>query len=130
MIGFRIRRLPGVHSQTHRRAHSKILAPFPCVSPIFPALSESHSRVTPGGWKMTLHRVKRSLLVSAAIIGVPAVSSAQAFGLVEIGTCALGRAFAATGSPCKDASTIYWNPAATTQLSGFNISAGAAAIKV
>jgi long-chain fatty acid transport protein len=79
---------------------------------------------------MTLHRVKRLLLVSAAIIGVPAVSSAQAFGLVEIGTCALGRAFAATGSPCKDASTIYWNPAATTQLSGFNISAGAAAIKV
>jgi long-chain fatty acid transport protein len=79
---------------------------------------------------MTLHRVKRLLLVSAALVGVPAVSSAQGFGLVEIGTCALGRAFAATGSPCKDASTIFWNAAATTQLTGFNITAGAAAIAI
>ncbi len=79
---------------------------------------------------MTLHRVKRLLLVSAAFVGVPAALSAQAFGLVEIGTCALGRAFAATGSPCKDASTIYWNSAAATQLTGFNITAGGAAIKV
>lgn len=79
---------------------------------------------------MTLHRVKRLLLVSAALVGVPAGLSAQAFGLVEIGTCALGRAFAATGSPCKDASTIYWNPAAATQLTGFNITAGAAAIAI
>ena len=79
---------------------------------------------------MTHHRVKRLLLVSAAVVGLPAGLSAQAFGLVEIGTCALGRAFAATGSPCKDASMIYWNSAATTQLTGFNITAGAAAIKV
>jgi len=79
---------------------------------------------------MTHHRVKRLLLVSAAVVGLPAGLSAQGFGLVEIGTCALGRAFAATGSPCKDASTIYWNPAATTQLTGFNITAGAAVIKV
>jgi long-chain fatty acid transport protein len=79
---------------------------------------------------MMLHRVKRLLLVSAALVGVPAALSAQAFGLVEIGTCALGRAFAATGSPCKDASTIYWNSAATTQLNGFNITAGGAAIKI
>jgi len=48
---------------------------------------------------MTHHRVKRLLLVSAAVVGLPAGLAAQGFGLVEIGTCALGRAFAATGSP-------------------------------
>jgi long-chain fatty acid transport protein len=79
---------------------------------------------------MTLHRVKRLLFVSAALVGLPAALSAQGFGLVEIGSCAIGRASAATGSPCKDASTIYWNAAAATQLTGFNITAGAAAIAI
>jgi long-chain fatty acid transport protein len=53
---------------------------------------------------------------------------AQAFGLNEIGSCAVSRAFANTASPCKDASTIYWNPAAATALTGWNITLGAAAI--
>jgi long-chain fatty acid transport protein len=78
---------------------------------------------------MKVHRVKRLLLVSASL-AVPAALSAQAFGLNEIGSCALARGFATTASPCKDASTIFWNSAAATQLTGFNITAGAAAISI
>ena len=77
---------------------------------------------------MTLHRVKRFLLVSA--VALPSALSAQAFGLNEIGSCAISRAFANTGSPCRDASTIYWNSAAATRLTGWNAVAGVAAIKL
>jgi long-chain fatty acid transport protein len=76
---------------------------------------------------MKVHRVKRLVLVTLAL-AVPAALSAQAFGLNEIGTCALSRGFAATASPCRDASTIYWNSAAATQLTGWNITVGAAAV--
>src|SRR6185436_8881700 len=82
-----------------------------------------------GGWTMKVHRVKRLVLVTLGL-AVPGALSAQAFGLNEIGSCALGRGFAATASPCKDASTIYWNSAAATQLTGWNITAGAAAIAI
>ncbi|HVZ76873.1 MAG TPA: outer membrane protein transport protein [Gemmatimonadaceae bacterium] len=56
--------------------------------------------------------------VALASLGIPAVVSAQGFGLNEIGSCAIGRGYAATGAPCKDASVIYWNPAAASTLSG------------
>ena len=78
---------------------------------------------------MTVHRVKRFVLASVGL-AVPAALSAQAFGLNEIGSCAVGRAYANTAAPCRDASTIYWNPAAATQLSGWNVLAGAAAISL
>jgi long-chain fatty acid transport protein len=55
---------------------------------------------------------------------------AQGFGLNEIGSCAIARGFANTGSPCKDASTIFWNPAAATTLSGWSLVGGAAAIEL
>jgi len=77
---------------------------------------------------MTLHRVKRFLLVSA--FAAPSTLMAQAFGLNEIGSCSLGRGFANTASPCRDASTIYWNPAAATRLTGWNAVAGVTAIAV
>src|SRR5262245_7530548 len=77
---------------------------------------------------MTLHRVKRFLLVSA--LAVPSALSAQAFGLNEIGSCAIARAFAVTGSPCQDASTIFWNSAAATRLTGWSAVAGVTAIGV
>jgi long-chain fatty acid transport protein len=82
--------------------------------------------------EMELHRATRSLFASAALATfaavAPATLHAQAFGLNEIGSCAVGRAFANTGSPCKDASTIFWNPAATTGLPGWTIAGGVAAI--
>src|ERR1041384_7662095 len=84
---------------------------------------------------MKVHRATRLLLASAAFAGiagiaVPAAAHAQAFGLNEIGSCAMARGFANTGSPCKDASTIYWNSAAATWLPGWTITGGVAAISI
>jgi long-chain fatty acid transport protein len=69
-------------------------------------------------------------LVAAAMCFPAATLSAQAFGLSEIGTCAVSRGFAATGSPCNDASTIFWNPAAAADLQGKSISIGASVIDI
>ena len=57
-------------------------------------------------------------------------TKAQGFGLNEVGTCSVSRGFAATGTPCEDASTIFWNPAAAAELTGKSISIGASAIIV
>src|SRR5581483_8803331 len=55
---------------------------------------------------------------------------AQGFGVNEIGACAVGRGFAVTASPCRDASTIFWNSAAATSIDGWNVAAGVSAIAV
>jgi long-chain fatty acid transport protein len=67
-------------------------------------------------------------LAALAICAPTATAAAQGFGLSEIGTCALSRGFAVTGAVCQDASTIFWNPAATAELDGRTISAGASTI--
>jgi len=72
-----------------------------------------------------VHRVTRLFFASAACL-VPATLLGQGFGLNEIGSCAIGRAFAVAASPCRDASTIFWNPAAATSLTGWNVTAGGA----
>lgn len=69
-----------------------------------------------------------ALLLATALPYPPA--GAQGFGLNELGTCAVSRGFAATGTPCEDASTIFWNPAAAAELPGKSISIGASAIIV
>ena len=76
---------------------------------------------------MTLHRVSRFLL-TVGLLAVPSGAQAQAFGLNEIGTCAISRAFANTSAPCDDASTIYWNPGAISKTRGLSVLAGAAVI--
>jgi long-chain fatty acid transport protein len=78
---------------------------------------------------MRLHRLVRSF-AAFTVLGLPAVAGAQGFGLNEIGSCAIGRGFAATGAPCKDASFIYWNPAAGTLQKGWSAMAGVAAVLV
>jgi long-chain fatty acid transport protein len=78
---------------------------------------------------MKVYRVTR-LLLGAAALSVPCTMSAQAFGLNEIGSCAVSRGYAVTASPCRDASAIYWNSAATTWINGWSISAGAAVISI
>jgi long-chain fatty acid transport protein len=83
---------------------------------------------------MRLHRASRFLSIALAVVTAIAIgganrsAAAQGFGLNEIGSCAVARGFANTGSPCKDASMIFWNPAAVTTLPGWNLTAGAAAI--
>src|SRR5579883_3194114 len=70
-------------------------------------------------------------VVGALALGlVPAMSAGQGFGLNDIGSCAVGRAYAATGAPCHDASVIYWNPGAAATLPGLSIYGGGAAIGV
>ena len=79
------------------------------------------------------HRASRIFLIAlaaAATAGPGRHLDAQAFGLNEIGSCAIARGFANTGSPCRDASMIFWNPAAPTRLPGWNVTAGVAAISL
>ena len=64
---------------------------------------------------MTLHRATRFAL-ALGMLGLPAIARAQAFGLNEIGSCALARGFATTSAPCDDASSIYWNPGAMPRI--------------
>lgn len=78
---------------------------------------------------MTLHRATRYTL-ALALLGPPAAAGAQAFGLNEIGSCAVARGFAATAAPCDDASSIYWNPGALPKTPGFSIYGGAAIITI
>ena len=77
---------------------------------------------------MKSHRVSRFVLTIGLLALLPEGARAQAFGLNEIGTCALARAFANTSAPCDDASTIYWNPGAMPKARGLSILAGAAVI--
>ncbi|MEO8335880.1 MAG: outer membrane protein transport protein [bacterium] len=76
---------------------------------------------------MIFHRASRYTF-ALALLALPAVAGAQAFGLNEIGTCALGRGFAVTGAPCDDASSIYWNPGAMPSKAGLSFYGGAAII--
>lgn len=79
----------------------------------------------------TLLFAKRAGWLAMAAACIPATAaSAQGFGLSEIGTCSVARGFAVTGSPCADASTIFWNPGAAADLQGKSISIGASDIAV
>ena len=66
------------------------------------------------------------------VLGVAAPLSVegQGFALNEIGSCAVARGFAVSAAPCRDASTIFWNPAAALRLGGFSLYGGLAAIKL
>jgi long-chain fatty acid transport protein len=70
------------------------------------------------------------VVAGLVLLAAPMTADAQGFGVNEIGTCAASRGFAVTGSPCNDASAIYWNPAATTGLSGWSAYAGSAFISI
>jgi long-chain fatty acid transport protein len=76
---------------------------------------------------MIFHRASRYTF-ALALLALPAVAGAQAFGLNEIGTCALARGFAVTGAPCDDASSIYWNPGMMPSKPGLSFLGGAAII--
>lgn len=77
---------------------------------------------------MKVHRAAWHLLLGALVL--PAAASAQGFGLNEIGSCAIARGFATSSGACRDASLIYWNPAAITTLKGKHGIIGVAPIAV
>jgi long-chain fatty acid transport protein len=74
----------------------------------------------------------RVLILGATVLtgASPHLLRAQGFGLNDIGSCAVARAYAATGAPCHDASIIYWNPGAAATLSGWSVYLGGAGIGV
>src|SRR5258708_16235967 len=80
--------------------------------------------------QMTLHRASRYALSFAALLGAPYGAHGQAFGLNEIGSCALARGFAVTSAPCADPSSIYWNPGAMPAAQGLSFLGGGAFIKI
>lgn len=80
------------------------------------------------------HLTRRIVAASALALPaafVPAAAGAQAFGLTEIGTCAVGRTGAGVGAPCEDASRVFWNPGAAVRLpQEVSLLVGAAAIQL
>ena len=78
---------------------------------------------------MNVHRGTRYWIAIAALVA-PAALGAQGFGLNEISACGIGRAFANVTGACRDASSIYWSPAAVTELPGWSFLLGAAVIPV
>jgi long-chain fatty acid transport protein len=80
---------------------------------------------------MQRHRLTRYLAgTGMLLVALPMSARAQGFGVNEIGTCASSRGFAVTGAPCKDASTVFWNPGAITGLTGWNFLAGATVLSI
>jgi long-chain fatty acid transport protein len=79
---------------------------------------------------MQLRRGSRYWMALTVLSIFSATARAQGFGLNEISTCGLGRGYSAVATGCHDASSIYWNPAAVTTLSGWSWALGAAAIAI
>ncbi len=63
---------------------------------------------------------KKSLL-AVSIAGVSTMSQAGSFGLIENSASGQGSAFAGASALGEDASTVYFNPAAMTRLSGSQV---------
>jgi len=77
---------------------------------------------------MQLRRGSRYWMALMVLSTSSAVAGAQGFGLNEISTCGIGRGYSATATGCHDASAVYWNPAAVSNLTGWSWAVGAAAI--
>jgi long-chain fatty acid transport protein len=73
--------------------------------------------------KMTLRTVPALLLVAFS-----GAASASAFQLLEQNASGLGNAYAGSAAVADNASTIFFNPAGMTQLTGFQLSAGVAGV--
>ncbi|WP_111498073.1 MULTISPECIES: OmpP1/FadL family transporter [Marinobacter] len=66
----------------------------------------------------------------ATILCAPAASFAGGFSLNELSASAMGVANAGTAANPENATTVYYNPAGMSQLSGTNISFGAAVLDI
>jgi long-chain fatty acid transport protein len=64
------------------------------------------------------------------LLALPDSAPAQGFGINEIGSCAAARSFAVTGSPCQDASYVFWNPGMQSPKRGWSVLAGVATILI
>jgi len=62
-------------------------------------------------------------------LGLPALLSAQGFGIYEHNSCTMARGGVAAASPCPDGSAIFFNPAGLVGLSGTHLTAGLTLIR-
>src|SRR5256712_7787496 len=58
--------------------------------------------------------------------GLPALLTAQGFGIYEQGTCSMGRAGTGVAAPCADGSAIFFNPAGLAGVKGAHPTVGGA----
>jgi long-chain fatty acid transport protein len=75
---------------------------------------------------MTVHAVRArilSLAVASALTGISTTASAAFFQLAENNASGIGNAFAGGAAIAEDASTVWYNPAGLTQLSGSQFTA-------
>src|SRR5438094_3380283 len=62
--------------------------------------------------------------------GLPALLTAQGFGIYEQGTCSMGRAGTGVAAPCSDGSAMFFNPAGLAGLTGGRVTVGVTLIDI
>jgi len=70
----------------------------------------------------------RKLALACAVALMPGAVAASSFQILEQSPALQGTSFAGTASSAQDASTVFFNPAAMSQLEGAQFSAGASLI--
>lgn len=74
---------------------------------------------------MARNALQRSTLATACMIALmPGMAAAASFQILEQSPALQGTSFAGTASYAQDASTVFFNPAAMTQLDGARYAAG------
>jgi len=76
---------------------------------------------------MTFKKSMVNMAVSSALIFIAGQAGASGFALIEQGS-GLGNAFAGGAASAEDATTVFFNPAGMSRLSGKQMSVGASAI--
>jgi long-chain fatty acid transport protein len=78
---------------------------------------------------MMSNRTKINGLVVGAMLAVSGTSAASGFALIEQNGSGLGNAYAGGAASAEDASTIFYNPAGMSRLSGKQITVAGSMIK-
>src|SRR5256886_8348622 len=99
---------------TRVRANGSVRGPVP----LSPPLTCGALRMRRNAWS--------ALVLS---LGLPALLSAQGFGIYEHNSCTMARGGVAAASPCPDGSAIFFNPAGLVGLSGTHLTAGVTLIR-
>ena len=79
---------------------------------------------------MSLNRRLPWSLLATAALALPVPALAGGFYLQEQSPIEIGRALSGGAAAGDDPSTIYFNPAAMTELQGVQLSAGASALSL
>lgn len=79
---------------------------------------------------MMLIRTKVSGLVAGAMLAMSGTAAASGFALIEQSGSGLGNAFAGGAAGAEDASTIFYNPAGLSRLSGKQVVVAGTMIKL